>query len=290
MRITDKLFGFINRMYKISRLETFMFIAGLIIVVSTLFLALFAELIAPYDPIGIIASPLQPPSAKFIFGTDTIGRDVFSRVIYGARIIMQVILISTVISLSIGVVLGLLSGYVGGFVDRTISLVMDSIYAFPSLILAIAVAAMIGPGVYNTALTIAFVYIPTYFKMIRGQTLTVKEQLYVESAKSLGSKTRTIIFSYIFPNVLPIIPVIFSLNVADTILTEAGLSFFALGVPAPTPDWGFDIKNGQRVILSGYWWPLTFPGISVILLALGFSLLGEGLNELMNPRRGTRLE
>jgi len=144
--------------------------------------------------------------------------------------------------------------------------------------------------VYNTALTIAFVYIPTYFKMIRGQTLTVKEQLYVESAKSLGSKTRTIIFSYIFPNVLPIIPVIFSLNVADTILTEAGLSFFALGVPAPTPDWGFDIKNGQRVILSGYWWPLTFPGISVILLALGFSLLGEGLNELMNPRRGTRLE
>jgi len=163
--------------------------------------------------------------------------------------------------------------------------VMDSIYAFPGLILAIAVAAMLGPGVVNTVVAISAVYVPTYFRMVRGQVLTVKSQLYVAAAKALGANHKTIMLKYILPNVLPILPVVFSMNVADAVLTEAALSFLGLGVPAPTPDWGFDLRNGQRNLLAGYWWISTFPGFFIVLLALGFSLLGEGLNELLNPSR-----
>ncbi len=265
-------------------LDGYMMVIGLIIVSVVLIMAVFAEFIAPYDPIKTVGMPVTPPSPEFPWGTDTIGRDVFSRVVYGSRTIMIVILMSTALSMAIGIPLGLLSGYIGGPLDRTLSLIMDSIYAFPGLILAIAVAAMLGPGIYNTSISLAVVYIPTYFRMVRGQVLSLREQLFVEAARALGATDWRILRKYIFPNVFFIIAVVFSLNVADAILTEAGLSFLGLSVPAPTPDWGFDLKNGQRYFLSGKWWPVVFPGTMIILLALGFGLLGEGLNKMLGQK------
>ncbi|MDK2371809.1 MAG: ABC transporter permease [Candidatus Korarchaeota archaeon] len=265
-------------------LDGYMMVVGLIMVLTVLVMAVFAEFIAPYDPVKTVGMPVTPPSPEFPWGTDTIGRDVFSRVVYGSRTIMVVILMSTALSMVVGIPLGLISGYVGGPLDRVFSLVMDSIYAFPGLILAIAVAAMLGPGIYNTSISLAVVYIPTYFRMVRGQVLSLREQLFVEAARALGATDWRILRKYIFPNVFFIIAVVFSLNVADAILTEAGLSFLGLSVPAPTPDWGFDLKNGQRYFLSGKWWPVVFPGTMIILLALGFGLLGEGLNRMLGQK------
>ncbi len=265
-------------------LDGYMMLVGLVIVLAVLVMAVFAEFIAPYDPVKTVGMPVTPPSPEFPWGTDTIGRDVFSRVVYGSRTIMIVILMSTALSMVVGIPLGLISGYVGGPLDRVLSLVMDSIYAFPGLILAIAVAAMLGPGIYNTSISLAVVYIPTYFRMVRGQVLSLREQLFVEAARALGATDWRILRKYIFPNVFFIIAVVFSLNVADAILTEAGLSFLGLSVPAPTPDWGFDLKNGQRYFLSGKWWPVVFPGTMIILLALGFGLLGEGLNRMLGQK------
>ncbi len=281
-----RTFGFSRffRIVKDAGLDGYMMVFGLVVVLIVLVMAVFAEFIAPYDPVKIVGMPVVPPSPKYPWGTDTIGRDVFSRVVYGSRTILIVILMSTALSMSIGIPLGLISGYIGGKLDRTFSLIMDSIYAFPGLILAIAVAAMLGPGIYNTSISLAVVYIPTYFRMVRGQVLSLREQLFVEAARALGATDWRILRKYIFPNVFFIIAVVFSLNVADAILTEAGLSFLGLSVPAPTPDWGFDLKNGQRYFLSGRWWPVLFPGMMIILLALGFGLLGEGLNKVLGQK------
>jgi len=273
------------KIYKKRRIDFLLTVAGLAVVLSILFIALLAPYIAPYDPYVSVDEALLPPSPKHIMGTDNLGRDVYSRILYGSRTVIIVVLTSTLVSLVVGSTLGLISGYFGGKVDRALSIVMDSLYSFPGLILAIAVAAMLGPGILNTIVSISVVYIPTYFRMVRGQTLSVKNSLYVEAAVAMGASHKTILFQYIFPNVSVIIPVVFSMNVADAVLTEAGLSFLGLGVPAPIPDWGFDLKNGQRNLLAGYWWISTFPGIMIVLLALGFSLLGEGLNELLNPER-----
>jgi len=225
-----------------------------------------------------------PFGPTFILGTDNLGRDILSRIIWGARSVLLVAILSALFSSAVGVPLGLLSGFWGGRADQVLSLVMDSIYSFPGLILAIAMAAMLGPGVLNIAVAIAVVYIPTYFRIVRGQTLAVKAELYVEAARSLGAKARTILGLYIFPNVIPSIVVLFSLNVADSILTEAGLSFLGLGLPPPTPDWGFDLNKGKAYLPNGFWWPITFPGLMITLVALSFSLLGEGLGEILNPR------
>ncbi len=266
-----------------GKLEKVIISIGLIIVLAVVVMAAFAEYLAPYDPIKIVGRPALPPSKKYLLGTDSLGRDLLSRIIYGSRTMLLVVIFSTILSMSVGIPLGLASGYTWGVIDRILSLIMDSIYSFPGLILAIAIAAMLGPGVYNTAISIAVVYIPTYFRMVRGETLSLKERTFIEAAKALGAKGRTILRKYLLPNVLPIIVVVFSLNVADAVLTEAGLSFLGLSVPAPTPDWGFDLKNGQRYFLSGYWWLVTFPGLMIIILSLGFSLLGDGLNAVLNP-------
>ena len=275
----------IGRLWRVRRVDFLLTVAGLAIVAAIFGMAVLAPFLAPYDPCTSVDKGLLPPSLKHPLGTDNLGRDMLSRVIYGSRTVLLVVLSSTFISMALGTLIGLISGYFGGYVDRLLSLVMDSIYSFPGLILAIAVAAMLGPGVVNTVVAISAVYVPTYFRMVRGQVLTVKSQLYVEAAKALGADHKTIMLKYILPNVLPILPVVFSMNVADAVLTEAALSFLGLGVPAPTPDWGFDLRNGQRNLLAGYWWISTFPGFFIVLLALGFSLLGEGLNELLNPSR-----
>jgi|Deesub1362A_J573_1020465.scaffolds.fasta_scaffold01735_9 peptide/nickel transport system permease protein len=262
-----------------------MVIAGLIIVIVILLMAILADLIAPYNPTKLAGRPLSPPSLENPMGTDNLGRDILSRVIHGSRIVLVVVFSAAIVSMSIGVPIGLISGYFGGKLDRAISMIMDSMYAFPSLILAIAIAAVLGPSVVNAVVAISVVYVPTYFRMVRGQTLSLKSRLFVEAARAAGAGNTRIMSRYIFPNLVTTAIVVFSLSIADAILTEAGLSFLGFIVTAPTPDWGFDLSSGRPYLPSGYWWMITFPGFMVMLLALGFALIGEGLSEVYAPGR-----
>jgi peptide/nickel transport system permease protein len=175
------------------------------------------------------------------------------------------------------------AGFWSGRLERVLTLIMDSLYSFPGLILAIAIASVLGPGILNVILAIATLYVPTYYRIVRGQTLAIKESLYVEGARSLGAHPLSILARYIFPNVIPSLVVIFSVNVADAILTEAGLAFIGLGLPPDTPDWGIDLASGQDFMRQA-WWLITFPGIMVTTVTLAFSMLGESMSEILNPR------
>ena len=216
-----------------------------------------------------------------------IAPDVFSRIIWGTKIALIVGISSALVSFVIGVPLGLFSGFIGGPIDRVLTLLMDSLYSFPGLILAISIAAVLGPGIGNIIVSIAVLYIPTYFRIVRGQTLQVKEELYVEAARSLGTSWFTILRKYIFPNVIPSVVIIFSVNVGDAILTEAGLSFLGFGLPPDTPDWGIDLARGQDYLRRA-WWLITYPGLMVSLVTLSFSMLGESLSEILNPKLAER--
>jgi peptide/nickel transport system permease protein len=219
----------------------------------------------------------------FILGTNDIGQDVLSRLLWGTRIALIIGFTSSLVALFLGVPLGLFAGFVGGTFDRLLSLLMDSLYAFPGLILAIAITAVLGPSMFNIIIAIAVLYIPTYYRIVRGQTLSVKEEVYIEAAKSIGARSLEILRRYIFPNVIPSVAIIFSVNVADAILTGAGLSFLGLGLPPTLADWGIDLARGQRFIQTA-WWMITFPGLAILLVVLAFTLMGEGLMEIFNPK------
>jgi len=266
-------------------------LAGWAILIGGAVVALIAVMtvlspwISPYNPIAINVGPiLSPPSTKYPLGTNHLGQDMLSRVYSGGAVMFQVAILSVLVCVAIGVPIGLFASYTGGYTDKIASLVMDSIYAFPGLVLAIAIAAMLGPGVVNMALSIAVVYVPSYFRIIRSQVLTIKELPYVEAAHMMGAKSRTTLLTYILPNVVPSIVAIMTINFADAILTAAGLTFVGLGLPVSTPDWGWDLTYGRRLLPIGAWWVIAFPGTMVVLLALGFTLMGEGLSELFNPR------
>lgn len=260
-------------------------LTGSILVGSIVLMAIFAPYIAPYSPIKSVGEILQPPSFKHIMGTDNLGRDIFSRIVYGSRTVLSIVLSAGFISMLFGVSLGLISGYIGGKLDRILSMIMDSIYAFPGLILAIAISAMLGPSIINAIIAISVVYIPTFFRMTRGQTLSLKTRLFVEAAKVIGASNFRILTKYIFSNLIPTVVVVFSICIADAIITAAGLSFLGFIVTAPTPDWGWDLSAGKAYLPAGYWWLITFPGLMVVLLALGFALIGEGLSELYNKSK-----
>lgn len=241
------------------------------------------ETLKDYPALQQIRTLREEGEKGFLFGTNQIGQDVLSRIIWGTRIALIVGLSSAVVSFVIGVPLGLISGFVGGPFDRVLTLLMDSLYSFPGLILAITIAAVLGAGIGNIIVSIAVLYIPTYYRIVRGQTLQVKKELYVEAARSLGTKSRKILTKYIFPNVIPSVVIIFSVNVGDAILTEAGLSFLGFGLPPDTPDWGIDLARGQDYVRRA-WWLITYPGLMVTLVTLSFSMLGESLSEILNPR------
>ena len=219
----------------------------------------------------------------FLLGTNELGQDVLSRLIWGTQVALLIGFSSSIAALVLGVPLGLIAAYVGGAFDRYLSLLMDSLYAFPGLILAIAITAVLGPSVLNVIVAIAVLYIPTYYRIVRGQTFTVKEEVYVEAARSIGARSLEILRRYIFPNVIPSVAIIFSVNVADAILTGAGLSFLGLGLPPTIADWGIDLARGQRFIQTA-WWLITFPGFTIMLVVLAFTLMGEGLMEIFNPK------
>jgi len=282
--------SFNNQLLKIGSLSKrglagWLIIVGAIFVIAIIVMTGISPWIRPYDPIAINVGPiLAPPSNQHLFGTNDLGQDVFSRVLSGGGVMLQVSLLSVIVCLAIGVPLGLFASYAGGIPDRVVGLVMDSLYAFPGLVLAIAIAAMLGRGVINMALSIAVVYVPSYFRVIRSQVLSIKETSYIEAADAIGARNRTILSRYVLPNIVPSIVVVATVNFADAILTAAGLTFIGLGVPVTVPDWGLDLTSGQRLLTSGAWWVISYPGLMIILLALGFTLMGEGLSELLNPR------
>lgn len=244
-------------------------------------------LLSNYPDFAIGATLSGAIQKPFVLGTNQIGQDLLSRIIWGTRIALVVGFSAAVVSLLAGVPLGLIAGFWSGRLERVLTLVMDSLYSFPGLILAIAITSVLGAGILNVIVAIAVLYVPTYYRIARGQTLSIKEELFVEAARSLGAKAVTILTRYIFPNVIPSLVVIFSVNVADAILTEAGLSFIGLGLPPDTPDWGIDIASGQDYLRQA-WWLITFPGLMVMIVTLGFSMLGESLSEILNPRLAER--
>jgi peptide/nickel transport system permease protein len=244
----------------------------------------FADLVSEYGNLRVIG-PIGPTyKSGFLLGTNNLGEDLFSRLIYGTRTTLLISITAALFSSLIGIPLGLMSGYIGGFLDRTLTPLMDSIYSFPALILAIAIAAAFGRGVETVIGAIGVVYIPTYYRIVRSQTLAVKEEAFVEAAKSLGANNFIILWRYVFPNVFASVVVIFSINIADAILTGAALAFLSLGLPETIPDWGVDLVKGQQYFLSGEWWLVTFPGLCIAILTLCFSMLGESLSEILNPR------
>jgi len=280
-----KAFSRFTGMGKKYGIEWWILVVGAIIVLAIISMALFAGSIAPFSPFDQNTGPqLVAPGGEHLMGTDNLQRDVWSRIVYGSQTILRVAVLAAIISSVFGITLGLISGFSGGILDRVLSLIMDSVYSFPGLILAIAFAAMLGPGVINITLAVAVIYIPTYFRLVRGQTLGIKEELYVEAARAIGASGPTILWRYIFPYVIATTVVIFTLNVADAIMIEAALTYLGLGLPPSIVDWGTDLAMGKRFLRSGQWWLITFPGAMISLLALGFTMLGEGFAEILNPR------
>jgi peptide/nickel transport system permease protein len=221
-------------------------------------------------------------------GTTVQSTDVLSRVIWGAQTELKVVIISLVFAVTVGVPLGLLSGYFGGKLDRGLVLVMDAMYAFPFLLLAIVIAFLlsdsIGQGIFSAAIAITIVYIPQYFRVVRNHVISVREENYVEAARALGAKRRTIIRRYVFYNVVQNVPVLATLNAADAILTLATLGFLGYGVqPTEAAEWGYDVSRAIDDVSAGIWWTGLWPGLAIVLLVTGFTLVGEGLNDVLNP-------
>ncbi|WP_324668217.1 ABC transporter permease [Geochorda subterranea] len=255
------------------------------IVAVVVVLTLLAGMVAPHPPTQAVGERLAPPGPGHWMGTDQLRRDVLSRVLHGGRVPLAVAAIATVISLSAGALLGWISGFWGGAMDRVLCLVMDAMYSFPALVLAIVVVAMLGPGMLNMIVAIGIVYIPTYFRLARSQTLEVRAMEHVEASQALGASRLRTLFLHVAPLTVPALLAVTSFTVADAILTEAALAFLGFGLPPPTPDWGFDIQNGQKFLQAGHWWLVAFPGAFIILVSVGFGMLGEGLNDLLDPRR-----
>jgi peptide/nickel transport system permease protein len=272
-------------------------IAGAAITGLFLILAVAAPLVAPYGEAEFQGIPqLSRPTAKHIFGTTNLRYDVFSRVVFGTRLAFEVVILSTAFAMLIGVPLGLIAGYSGRRLDRVLVLVMDALFAFPSLLLAIVAAfalrRLVGQGVPAAALSISVIYIPQYFRVVRNHTLSVREEAFVEAAKAMGARRGTIVGRYILFNVIQSVPVIFTVNAADAILTLAGLGFLGYGVKIPAAEWGYDISRAISDAANGLWWTSFFPGVAILGLVTGLTLLGEGTNDIVNPllrRRGVAL-
>lgn len=284
-----------HRSWAIIRSELFTpsgvkILVGVAIVAFYLFVAIFAPMLSPYDPEQLGVGPrLGTPDADHPFGCTYLGYDLLSRTIYGTRTALEIVLLASVIALLIGVPLGLFSGYLGGWADRVLVLIMDSVYSFPDLILAIVIAAVLGSGMVNAAVAVSVVYIPQYFRVTRNHTLSVREEPFVEAARALGASKLDIIRRYVFPNVSQSIPVILTVNSADAILTLAGLSFLGFGITPPKPFWGLDVSEAWRYLTMTkeypqVWWWTAIPGLAIVVLIIGFTLLGEGLNDILNPQ------
>ncbi len=259
-------------------------VVGMAVIATFILLALFAPLIAPYDPIATSWTLVRkPPSALHWFGTDELGRDVLSRMIYGARASLLAGAISVGIALCIGVPFGLLSGYRGGFIDALISRITDAMLACPFLILAIALAAFLGPSLGNAMIAIGITTTPIFIRLTRGQTMNVKVEDYVEAARAMGNPRWRIALFHILPNIMPALLVQATLSIAAAIIAEAALSFLGLGEQPPTPSWGSMLNSAQRFLTTAPWMAL-WPGLGIFLVVLSFNLVGDGLRDALDPR------
>ncbi len=263
-------------------------LAGLAIVVGILGAAALAPVIAPYSPIDqAFSDQLRPPSWAHLFGTDEFGRDIFSRVLYGARIALAVGFLADGIALAAGVALGLVAGYFGGRVDAVVMRCVDVLLAFPYLLLAMIVVAILGPGLSNAMIAIGIVYAPQFARVVRGAVLAVRGQEFVEAAGAVGAGSGRILLRHVLPNVISPTLVMATLTVGFAIVETAGLSFLGLGASPPTPEWGSMLATGRSYMLTAPW-IATFPGLAILVTVIGFNLAGDGLRDLLDPRlRGT---
>ncbi|MDI6638850.1 MAG: ABC transporter permease [Bacillota bacterium] len=259
-------------------------VAGGVLVLALAIVALAAPLLAPYDPLApSLEDRLSPPSAAHWLGTDDLGRDILSRIIFGARVSLQVGILAVALALVAGTFLGIIAGYYGGFLDNLIMRIMDVMLAFPSVLLAIAIVAIMGPSLGNAMIAIGIVSIPVYARIVRSSTLQVKASEYVEAARALGGSDVRIIFRHVLPNCMAPLIVQASLGIATAILDAAGLSFLGLGAQPPTPEWGAMLSGG-RAFLRIAPWVTAFPGIAIVLLVMGFNMFGDGLRDALDPR------
>lgn len=261
---------------------------GLVISTLVILSAVFAPVIAPADPTAqnIAEDQLEPPSLEHPLGTDQFGRDILSRVIYGARLSIQVSLIAVGFAIAVGVPLGLVSGYFKGYVDEAIMRTMDVLFAFPAILLAIAVMAVLGQSLVNVMLAIGIVYTPIFARVTRSGVLSVREQAYVTAAEAIGDSHLSILRRDILPNVIAPIIVQATVSLAFAILAESALSFLGLGTPPPTPSWGRMLSESRDFIQTA-WWTVAFPGAAIMITILGFNFLGDALRDALDPRHDT---
>lgn len=288
MTVSQFRFLGLNRLAQYPRLSIQMMIAGMVITLLFVLVALFAPLFQSWgwiqDPMEALANPIhEPPSAAHWFGTARQGYDVFSRTLFGTQAALQVLIAATILSVAIGVPLGMVSGYLGGKLDRALLFLMDTIYTLPSLLLSVTLAFVVGRGIWNAAIALSIAYVPQYYRVVRNHTVSIKTELFIEAARSMGASTWRILSRYLFFNVIQSVPVLFTLNAADAVLVLGGLGFLGLGLPEETPEWGRDLQQALDALPTGIWWTALFPGLALTLLVVGLSLIGEGLNELINP-------
>lgn len=259
---------------------------GLILICTMVFLAIFAPLITSYDPEAPIpADSRQPPSSKHLFGTDEVGLDIFSRVIYGGRIDITIGLAGTFFSLLIGIPLGILVGYIEGFFGEAVMRAADILQAFPVFIFAMVLVVMLGNRIQNVILAIAFLNAPIYLRLVRTEVLSLKHRPFIEASHCAGKSNFNIMFKDVLPNSVRPTLIQASVNVGWAILLTAGLSFIGAGVQVPTPEWGSMISIGANTIITGQWWASFFPGIAIMVTVLGFALFGDFLREYLDPER-----
>jgi peptide/nickel transport system permease protein len=262
---------------------------GFVIVSIFLICVVFAPLIAPYDYARQdIPDRMQGPSARYWLGTDNLGRDLFSRLVYGSRIAFETAVPSVGIALIVGTLLGLLAGYIGGWIDNIIVVIMDTLQAFPSIMLSLAILALLGPSLVNVIIVIGLTWMPNYARVIRAQTLAIREKAFVEAERSLGAKDRSILLSHVLPNAIAPALLLAAMDLPWVITFEAGLSFLGLGVIPPTPSWGAILSEGFDHIFETPW-PIIWSGLTLAVTTLGFTLFGEALRDVLDPRlSGTR--
>jgi len=263
---------------------------GLAIILILVTIAIFAPYVAPHNPVTMhLDKRLAPPSKDHLLGTDELGRDILSRIIYGAGVALKIMLIVLAIDLPLGILLGLIAGYFGGWIDEIIMRIADIFMAFPRLILAMAIGAALGPNLRNTMIAIALTMWPVYARLARGETLSIKERTFIEAERALGSSNLKILILNILPLCFSTLVVRATLDMGNIIRIAAGMSFLGLGAQPPTPDWGLMVSSGRNFLVS-QWWVPTFPGFAILLTVFGFNLLGDGIRDVSDPhlRRGKK--
>ena len=256
---------------------------GFIILFLYLFIAIFFKILELNNSIDFSISfnneIYEPPSLNHLCGTDRLGRDVCLRTLQGSNIAIEIVFLSLIFAIGLGLPLGLVSGYFGGFFDRSLSLIMDTIFSIPVILLSVVIAFVFGKGIINAAFALCIVYSPQYFRLIRNQTISIKSSDYVQAAQISGASNFRIIRKYIIPNIITPLPILLTLNAADAVLVLGSLGFLGLGVPADIPEWGSDLNLAIAALPTGIWWTALFPGLAIFFLVLALSFIGEGMED-----------